>query len=213
VRFNVTFHCQNTAVNSTSNAMIVTREMFSEASTNSSGVGWSMAQLRVLGVKNKKGWMSSIVGTEVSEDVWERFVRAGDRRRRRNMERQSGLGNGRKPKKRDFAPNQHSAPRQTQANEIFTPVDRAEREQFYSSDDWKDIRMLALRRGGYRCNFCGATKHTTILHVDHKVPLSVDWSRRLDLLNLQVLCAECNIGKRNYHSDDGDKIAGIECPF
>lgn len=214
VRFNVTFYCQKRGRYSTSNAMIVTREMFAQASTHPSGNGWSNAQLRVFGLSGEKGWMSKIIGTEVSEEVWERFVRAGDKRRNRNLERKNEGSLARKPRNNRVNWNEVSPPkRQTSANETFNHIPKAEREQFYASDDWKDIRMLALRRGGYRCNYCGATKHTTILHVDHKIPLSVDWNRRLDLLNLQVLCAECNIGKRNYHSDDGDKIKGIECPF
>lgn len=214
VRFTVAFYCQKWGRDSTFNAMIVTREMFSKASTNSLGSGWTNAQIKVLGASGEKGWVSKIVGTEVSEELWERFVRAGDKLRNKNMERLKGRVTDGNPGAVNHSPT-NSVPqkRQTPANETFSHVPKTEREQFYASDDWKDIRMLALRRGGYRCNYCGATKHTTILHVDHKVPLSVDWSRRLDLLNLQVLCAECNIGKRNYHSDDGDKIARIECPY
>lgn len=170
--------------------------------------------MAVLGVDGKRGWVSKIVGTDVDEDLWERFVRAGDKLRNKNRERYSQCATEAKsPPIASPKNTNNTATRQTPANESFNRISKLEREQFYASDDWKDIRMLALRRGGYRCNYCGATKHNSILHVDHKVPLSVDWSRRLDLLNLQVLCADCNVGKRNYHSDDGDKIEGIDCPF
>ena len=194
--------------------MTITREMFTQASTHPSGNGWSNAQLRVLGSRGEKGWMARFIGTEISEETWEKFVRAGDKRRKRNLERLNEGTLARKPRNNrvnwnEVAPQK----RQTPTNETFNVIPKSEKDKFYASDDWKDIRMLALRRGGYRCNYCGATKHNSILHVDHKVPLSVDWSRRLDLLNLQVLCADCNVGKRNYHSDDGDKIEGIDCPF
>ena len=215
VRFIVAFYCQKWGCDSTFNAMIVTREMFTQASSHPTGHGWTNSQLKVLGSDGEKGWMSKFIGTEISEDVWERFVRAGDKRRGKNLRRINDGSLVVERMQKDVPPPTKGAPqkRQTPANETFNHIPKAEREQFYASDDWKDIRMLALRRGGYRCNYCGATKHTTILHVDHKIPLSVDWNRRLDLLNLQVLCAECNIGKRNYHSDDGDKIGRIECPF
>lgn len=211
----VAFYCHKRASGSTFKAMIVTREMFTQASSHPSGHGWTTSQLKVIGSNGEKGWMSKFIGTEISEEVWERFVRAGDKRRGRNLERIRDGSMERKRGKQECKQAVVDIPqkRQTPANETFNRVPKADREQFYASDDWKDIRMLALRRGGYRCNYCGATKHTAILHVDHKVPLSVDWSRRLDLLNLQVLCADCNVGKRNYHSDDGDKIEGIECPF
>lgn len=214
VRFMVAFYCHRWAGDSTFKAMTITREMFTQASSHPSGHGWTNSQLKVLGSSGEKGWMSRFIGTEISDEVWERFVRAGDKRRRRNQER---INDGSMTRKRQDS-NKPScgdsvAKRQTPTNETFNIIPKAEKDHFYASDDWKDIRMLALRRGGYRCNYCGATKHNSILHVDHKVPLSVDWSRRLDLLNLQVLCAECNVGKRNYHSDDGDKIEGIECPF
>ena len=74
---------------------------------------------------------------------------------------------------------------------------------FYDSLQWKELRVDILRRDGRRCVYCGSTPQTgAVIHVDHIIPISVDWSRRFDPRNLQVLCADCNQGKGNRYSDD-----------
>lgn len=74
---------------------------------------------------------------------------------------------------------------------------------FYNSPEWRKIRYEILREQGGRCQCCGrSAKDGVILHVDHIVPLSKDWSKRLDKNNLQVLCEDCNLGKSN--TDDID---------
>lgn len=210
-------------------------------------------------------WTHRAVGMQITEETWEKFVAAGNKRREKNAKR-GAVKAANIPKRNhgystffdDYAKREAAAakpvtltkeeflndpliksamnifrativevrhdppptpvatpiqpkpvvekqtPRQTKANQDFNFVPKKTKEDFYSSDDWKDIRMVALRRGGYVCAYCLDRKKP--LHVDHIVPLSVDWSRRLDLLNLQVLCADCNQGKRNYHSDDASKI-------
>lgn len=85
--------------------------------------------------------------------------------------------------------------------------DRARR--FYRSIAWQKARYAALaenakRHGGVAtCDLCGTTRQSgAILDIDHVVPLSVDWSKRLDPANHQVLCRPCNFGKSNRTSDD-----------
>lgn len=74
---------------------------------------------------------------------------------------------------------------------------------FYSSAEWKALRYEVLREQKGRCQCCGrSAKDGVVLHVDHIIPLSKDWSRRLDKNNLQVLCEDCNIGKSNTDSID-----------
>ena len=73
----------------------------------------------------------------------------------------------------------------------------------YASDAWRTLRYDVLREQGGCCQLCGrGRKDGVILHVDHIIPLSVDWSKRLDKDNLQVLCQDCNLGKSN--TDDID---------
>ena len=66
--------------------------------------------------------------------------------------------------------------------------------------EWRQLRYKALKRAGGRCECCGATPATSgePLHVDHIKPKSIYPKLALELGNLQVLCADCNIGKGNW---------------
>ncbi|MCP4984526.1 MAG: HNH endonuclease [Colwellia sp.] len=76
-------------------------------------------------------------------------------------------------------------------------------KDFYNSHQWKELRYTALRMSEGKCNLCGATTHDGVsLHVDHIKPRSLSPELQLDLDNLQVMCSDCNIGKKNY--DDYD---------
>ena len=62
------------------------------------------------------------------------------------------------------------------------------------------LRYEVLKRDNYRCVGCGATPALTPgtqLHIDHKLP----WSKggETELINLQTLCSDCNLGKSNSH--------------
>lgn len=77
---------------------------------------------------------------------------------------------------------------------------------FYNSNEWRKIRYEVLREQGGKCQCCGrSAKDGVVLHVDHIIPLSKDWNKRLDKDNLQVLCEDCNIGKSNTDSIDWRK--------
>lgn len=63
---------------------------------------------------------------------------------------------------------------------------RAKKRQFVISS--KDVRRLMSRP----CTHCGATEN---LHVDHIIPISR--GGRHSIGNLQMLCATCNLSKKN----------------
>jgi len=65
---------------------------------------------------------------------------------------------------------------------------------------WRLLRYEALKRSGGKCECCGATPDTSgqPLHVDHIKPKSVYPHLQYELSNLQVLCADCNVGKGNW---------------
>lgn len=71
-------------------------------------------------------------------------------------------------------------------------------KSFYKSDEWRSLRYAALREAGGKCQCCGQrpTKDNP-LHVDHIKPRSKWPWLSLDPDNLQVLCADCNLGKSN----------------
>lgn len=70
---------------------------------------------------------------------------------------------------------------------------------FLRSREWRALRYQILQRDGQRCSCCGATaSEGARLHVDHIKPRSKYPELALDASNLQVLCADCNIGKSNF---------------
>lgn len=62
------------------------------------------------------------------------------------------------------------------------------------------IKLSIFNRDNFRCKICGQTNKETVLHVDHIVPLSKGGSN--EEFNLQTLCKECNIGKRDHSLEE-----------
>lgn len=79
-----------------------------------------------------------------------------------------------------------------------------ERAAFYASREWKELRFKAFMAYGNKCSCCGASpaQGGVVLHVDHVYPRSTHPEMELKLSNLQVLCADCNIGKSNKFMAD-----------
>jgi 5-methylcytosine-specific restriction endonuclease McrA len=76
---------------------------------------------------------------------------------------------------------------------------------FYNSRAWRNARYQFLKQQPrpLRCSCCGATAADTKLAVDHIVPLKMDFSRRLEQTNFQVLCAvDCNLAKASTDATD-----------
>ncbi len=193
--------------------MIPTRDDFARASTTPMGSGWVNEQLEVMGVNRKacSGWVQSLVGTEIPDERWEAFVRAGDKRRSKvyaqkgiRLEDGPTLWFGYQHKEHKcgspFPSIQEKPNLQLQMNENFTFIHPSVRDAFFKSDSWLHIRAVVLRLGRYQCKHCGAGSKSK-LHVDHIIPITVDWSKRLDLTNLQILCEACNMGKSNLFSE------------
>jgi hypothetical protein len=76
-------------------------------------------------------------------------------------------------------------------------------QEFLSSYEWRQIRMVVLKRDGARCSCCGASPETgEVMHVDHIKPRRKFPRLALDPNNLQVLCEECNHGKGFWDETD-----------
>ncbi|MFQ6371607.1 HNH endonuclease [Shewanella sp. YIC-542] len=75
-----------------------------------------------------------------------------------------------------------------------TPVDN-----FYLSRAWLNVRHQILSTREHRCNLCQRTvaEHGIALEVDHILPRSRYPLLALEPNNLQILCYECNRGKRD----------------
>jgi 5-methylcytosine-specific restriction endonuclease McrA len=72
----------------------------------------------------------------------------------------------------------------------------AEREAFYVSSEWRQLRAAVIREHGMRCGSCGQTITNALdLTVDHVRPRSKHPHLSLVRGNLQVLCRGCNSRK------------------
>ena len=78
-----------------------------------------------------------------------------------------------------------------------------EAQAFYGSQQWRQIRFKALVKHGSKCVCCGASPETgAIMHADHIKPRSKYPELELQFNNLQILCADCNLGKSNLDETD-----------
>lgn len=76
-------------------------------------------------------------------------------------------------------------------------------DAFYSTKEWKQVRYLALKQCGARCQCCGASAADGArLNVDHIKPRGRYPELALHLSNLQVLCGACNAGKGGWDETD-----------
>ncbi|WEV36226.1 HNH endonuclease signature motif containing protein [Lactobacillus sp. ESL0677] len=68
--------------------------------------------------------------------------------------------------------------------------------QFYHSKEWRQLSDRLRKQSFYTCQVCGRTKDgSSMLVVDHIIPLKVQPSLRLTRSNLWVLCKECHYWK------------------
>ena len=66
-------------------------------------------------------------------------------------------------------------------------------QKFYSSREWKQVREAVMQEHGGLCVEC--MKLDLIIKadvVDHIIPLEKDYSKRLEISNLQPLCHSCH---------------------
>lgn len=65
--------------------------------------------------------------------------------------------------------------------------------EFYHSNEWRAVRQDVLERDFYLCQECkrnGVIKQGNTVH--HKIHLKDDWSKRLDMDNLETICPQCH---------------------
>jgi len=66
-------------------------------------------------------------------------------------------------------------------------------------NDWKRVRLLALRRDKFVCQHCLKENRVTVaVDVDHIVPIDAVPQLRLKLDNLQSLCRPCHRAKTEH---------------
>lgn len=76
-------------------------------------------------------------------------------------------------------------------------------KDFYESRPWRELRYKAILKSKGICGACKESRGP--YHADHIKPRSKYPELELDENNLQVLCADCNIGKGNWDETDWRK--------
>ncbi|WP_095122504.1 MULTISPECIES: HNH endonuclease [Streptococcus] len=64
-------------------------------------------------------------------------------------------------------------------------------KRFYNSKAWRETSKIVLLKANYVCAMCGGEATMT----DHIISVKQDWSKRLDIDNLQASCKACNDAK------------------
>ncbi|OCX40273.1 hypothetical protein KV46_10120 [Staphylococcus haemolyticus] len=71
--------------------------------------------------------------------------------------------------------------------------------EFYHSKEWRNKRKQVLLRDKYLCQSClrkgyvNPVKKGQRFYVHHIIELKDDWEKRLDMNNLETVCAECHL--------------------
>lgn len=80
----------------------------------------------------------------------------------------------------------------------------------FDSSRWQRLRYQVLAESDGKCTLCGRSprEHGVVLEVDHIKPRSRFPSLTYTRSNLQVLCFDCNRGKRNHDTRDWRVING-----
>ena len=77
-----------------------------------------------------------------------------------------------------------------------------ERNQFYSSPEWRQVRTQVIKEHGSICSECGIKiKNRLDVTVDHIQPRSKYPELALNIENLRVLCRSCNSQKGDRDSE------------
>lgn len=94
----------------------------------------------------------------------------------------------------NFCPNYKAGSKEYRKS-IKVPKKRSEAVNFYSSDAWRKLRYRTLQEQGRRCSACRVEGPEVRFHVDHIKPRSQFPHLQYEPTNMQVLCAQCNMGK------------------
>lgn len=92
------------------------------------------------------------------------------------------------------------------------PDDRPDKfARFYRSRAWRAARyaFIKTQQQPLRCKACGATSAQARICVDHIIAIKVNWSRRLDPTNFQLLCDDCNLGKGSRDQTDFRAVESV----
>ena len=190
--------------------MIVTKEYLNKNKTSKGG--WNKKQLNALGIvwPPTKGWKKRAIGSVLTDEkarAFEGVTKSKDQIINK-VSKDDGKDWSWKPDNKDIpgikvkSSKKNKNRGKKKANR--KRVSRVDNDNFYTSREWRELRVRVLEKYECKCMMCGQSPkiHGIVLHVDHINPRSKVPELSLDFNNLQLLCEDCNLGKSNKYDTD-----------
>lgn len=159
-----------------------------------------------------RGWVTAYATIEVPEKIVAAVHLSRDQRKKVANEVRREKKEKKAPKPCFALPVQ---PKKVKKTKPKKHVDYAwvNSDDFLRSFQWRQVRMVVLKRDGRKCACCNATAADGVrIHVDHIKPRRKYPELALDEDNLQVLCEECNHGKGSWDETDWREVADEPLP-
>lgn len=190
--------------------MIVTKQYLNKHKTGKGG--WTKKQLVALGVEwpPTKGWKKIVIGHALTDEkvrAFEGVTKSNDQIINK-VSKDDKKDWSWKPENKDIPAIKVKSSKKNKnrgkkkANR--KRVSKFDNDQFYTSRDWRELRVRVLEKYGCKCMMCGESPkdHSIVIHIDHIKPRSKYPELSLEFSNLQLLCENCNLGKSNKFSTD-----------
>lgn len=187
--------------------MIITKEDIEKAKTKKGGFSQGQIDMAVALVGSP--WVKKLCGMDVDLEWRNRFVNY-NRRAGRSKSVPKIINPIPKASGWEWRPSKEDIPRAIYKGKHGSNksnrerVSRLDNSRFYCSDEWREIRVRVLEKFECKCMMCGRNpkNHGVVVHVDHIIPRSKRPDLSLDFNNLQLLCEDCNLGKKNKYETD-----------
>jgi hypothetical protein len=184
----------------------ITQEILNQAKTNRGGFTKKQVILAQTLTGSSK-WKSKIIGMDISDAVWDRFVKHAknkDKHREKTKKKPKTVNKMTVDRDQFWKPEARDIPKAKKAKKKKNKKQYSSYKDFYSSKEWRKLRVRVLEKYGCKCMMCGRSPkvHGVVIHVDHIKPRSKYPELELDITNLQILCEDDNLGKSNRYETD-----------
>lgn len=180
--------------------------------------GYSKAQVAYAQAKFPGQWKRQLIGADVTDEWWQGFYSKKKGKKKKKVKQAPKVINTVSVKKDDWSwkPDDKDIPpikilnkgkgnkNSGRKKEKLARVSRLDNDDFYKSREWRELRVRVLEKYECKCMMCGRSPkdHGIVIHVDHIKPRSKYPELSLRINNLQILCADCNVGKSNKYQTD-----------
>jgi len=190
--------------------MKITAELLDQAKTEKGGFTKKQVNTAQKWTGKGKGWKNALLNMQIAPDAWDKFTnmaKAKDRNKQKKKKKPVNKMTVKhdqfwKPATRDI-PKTKNRPI-AKENNPRPKKSYSSYKEFYSSKEWRKVRVRVLEKYECKCMMCGRSPktHGIVIHVDHIKPRSKYPKLELSISNLQILCEDCNLGKSNRYETD-----------